>query len=90
MVSKAVQKGAVSRRKVAPDVEGIIRKEESYTLQEFLRRVAWRRAAFRAARKRGLKVVQSGARIFVRGSDWHDFLALEAAGAGSSSESAGG
>jgi hypothetical protein len=51
-----------------------IRLDEVYTLAEFQRRTGLGRNGIRAARKRGLPVLQCGRNRYVAGGDWAGFL----------------
>lgn len=57
--------------------EEVIRLDEAYTKDEFLKRVKWGDDAFCTARINGLRVAESGRAIFVTGSDWLEFLARD-------------
>ena len=65
----------LTRKKGArPRPTAPIRADESYSVDEFLRRVGWKRAALTAARKMGLRVVLAGGRSYVIGDDWLAYL----------------
>ncbi len=53
---------------------GVINTAECYRLDEFRRRAGLGDLAFREVRKRGLRVVKVGKRVYIRGKDWADFL----------------
>jgi hypothetical protein len=76
MVASVHKSGRKSATRSVPP-EGVIRRDETYCLREFLSRVGWGRAGLRAAKERGLEVVQSGKRCFIRGEDWFAFLESE-------------
>jgi len=48
---------------------GTIEPNILYTLEEAKQRTGWGAAAFRTARRRGLRVLYQGRRGFVKGSD---------------------
>lgn len=54
---------------------GVIFSDATYPLAEFQRLSGLGEAALRTARRRGLAIHKVGSRKFVRGQDWHDFLA---------------
>ena len=58
---------------------GVIRADESYTLEEFMRRVGKKIAGMRSARRAGLRVLREGKQTYVLGRDWIDYL-LKTAG----------
>lgn len=60
---------------------GPIRCDEIYPVDEFLRRVGWRRGALTAARRQGLRAIIAGGRLFVRGADFDAYLQRLAEGA---------
>lgn len=60
---------------------GVISDGESYTLREFSARTGLARYAIAQARKNGLPVIEIGKKRFVRGQDWHAFLAVRAGAA---------
>jgi len=45
-----------------------------YRVDELKRRMGWKDAAFRSARRSGLKVCRSGGRAYVLGKDLNDYL----------------
>jgi hypothetical protein len=53
---------------------GPIRADESYSLDDFLARTGWRRAAFRQAKLAGLRFVRAGNRTFIVGRWFHEYL----------------
>ena len=59
--------------------EGATRPGEIYTRQEFLQRIGWKDAAFRTARRAGLRVSYAGGKCFVRADDWAEYLERSAA-----------
>ncbi len=63
---------------MADKTPGVISRFESYTVAEFRRRTGLGDYAFRQCRKQGLRVVEVGKRRFIRGVDWHQFLAARA------------
>ncbi len=64
------------RRPAGPhtDVSGKIVPEALYRIDEIAARMGWGDHALRAARRRGLKVLKSGKRCYVIGSDLLDFV----------------
>lgn len=52
-----------------------IQRDATYTVAQFLHRTAMGRNGLRAAERRGLKTVRVGGRKFIRGEDWHSYLA---------------
>lgn len=58
-----------------PSPSAPILDSEAYSLDEFLRRVGWKRGALMQARREGLRVAMAGGRVYVRGQAWLDFLA---------------
>ena len=56
---------------------GVISQFEVYRLDEALLRLGWSTAAYRAARRRGLQVLSSGKRRYLRGDEVMRFLAAE-------------
>lgn len=69
---------AASPRRPAPT--GEVHATAAYTAGDFRRRTGLNDFTWRAARKAGLRVVKFGRKVYVRGSDWLDFLARVAAG----------
>jgi len=57
----------------APTV-GFIRADELYTLKELKRRLEFKDATLRRARRAGLRVLKEGKRRYVLGRDWIDYL----------------
>jgi hypothetical protein len=53
---------------------GTIRRDAIYRLDELKERMGWREAAFRAARRRGLKVHHVGKRTYVTGEDLFAYI----------------
>jgi hypothetical protein len=53
---------------------GVVSIFECYRLDEFRRRMGLGDLAFREVRRRGLRVVKIGKRVYVRGKDWMDFV----------------
>ncbi len=51
-----------------------VRRDEVYTLSQFLQRVGLSRSGLRACERRGLKTFRSGGRKFIAGSEWHKYL----------------
>jgi len=45
-----------------------------YHVDEFLRRVRWSKHAWRTAKRRGLNVIHTAGRAYVRGSDFVSYL----------------
>jgi hypothetical protein len=56
-------------RATAAGYAGVIRRDAIYRVDELKERMGWRDAAFRAARRRGLKVHHVGKRAYVLGED---------------------
>ena len=52
-----------------PQTPGIIEPGCVYHMDELLRRLRWSRHAWRTARRRGLKVIRTAGRAYVRGDD---------------------
>jgi hypothetical protein len=59
---------------------GVIHAAESYRADEFRRRTGLNDFTWRAVRKAGLRVVRFGRKLWVRGSDWFEFLERAASG----------
>jgi len=57
---------------------GVVSVHELYTLQEARKRLRWTESAMRAARRRGLRLLSSGKRKYVLGSEIVRFLESEA------------
>jgi hypothetical protein len=74
----------IRRQGSRPKPSGPISINEVYTLDQFLERVGWRRAAFTTAVRDGLKIARAGGRVFVLGAWFREFLerGAEEAGAG--------
>ena len=53
---------------------GPIENGTSYPLDEFQRRTGLGAFALREAKKRGLRTIKAGARVFVRGDDFNTYL----------------
>ncbi len=53
---------------------GPIRSDEIYSKGEFCRRAGWAAGAFTEAKRRGLKTVIVGGRLFIRGCWFAEFL----------------
>jgi hypothetical protein len=53
---------------------GVILSDACYAKEEFLARTGFKQAAWRSARRNGLRVVETGGRAFVLGSDWIAYL----------------
>ena len=53
---------------------GVIRRDAIYRVDELKERMGWRDAAFRAARRRGLKVHHVGKRAYVLGEDLFAYI----------------
>lgn len=58
---------------------GPIQAGTTYPMQLFMRRSGLGRYALTQMRQRGLKVIRSGGRAFVRGEDFNEFLSRVAA-----------
>jgi len=61
--------------------ERIIDADAVYEKAEFLRRTNLKQAGWRTARRNGLRVAEIHGRCYVKGSDWHDYLAARTTGA---------
>jgi hypothetical protein len=59
---------------------GIIHRDVVYRSDEFKARMGWKEAAFRSARRRGLKVHTIGKRVYVNGADAIAFVTGKAVG----------
>ena len=66
-----------SGKELEPAYPGVISIHELYTLGEARRRLRWTESAMRAARRRGLRLLSSGKRKYVRGSEIVRFLESE-------------
>lgn len=53
---------------------GEVLSNGAYTLPDFQDRTGLGRDAMRAARRKGLRVIRLHNRVFIRGSDWLDYL----------------
>lgn len=53
---------------------GCIEPDAVYSLDEFRRRTGWGVHAVRTARRNGLRIIYTGGRAFVRGSDFLRYL----------------
>ena len=53
---------------------GVIRPDELYELSECQRRLGWGKAAFRTARRNGLKVRYCSRRAYVMGADLISYI----------------
>lgn len=62
----------------ATNTENVIRSDELYPLDEACRRMLWKKAALRAARRRGLKVRYTGRNGYILGKDLIAFIESEA------------
>lgn len=51
-----------------------IHRDAAYEKTDFLQRVGLRQAAWRTAKRQGLRTIQIHGRAFVRGEDWLDYL----------------
>ena len=60
--------------KLSDQVTGPIDSASIYTLQDFQERVGLARHAMMVARKQGLRTFRVGHRIYVRGSDFFEYL----------------
>ena len=56
------------------DSPGVIRPDEVYTKDEFCRRTGMKAHAYRTAKRKGLRVISTAGRVFVRGADWLSYL----------------
>jgi hypothetical protein len=52
----------------------VIRADEAYSRDEFLRRVGIGDWGFTKAKSKGLRVSKIGNKVFIRGADWLDHL----------------
>lgn len=50
-------------------VSGVIEADSLYVMDEARRRLRWSKAAYRSAVRRGLRVLRSGRRAYLYGSD---------------------
>ena len=66
-----------ARPQVTP---GVIRADEVYRKDEFLRRAGMKQAGYRTATRNGLRTIFAG-RVWVRGADFIDYLAQVASAA---------
>ena len=66
-----------SETRAQPTYPGVVSVHELYTLDEVRRRLRWTESAMRAARRRGLRMLSSGKRKYVLGSDIVRFLESE-------------
>lgn len=57
-----------------PSKSGIVEVDAVYQKAEFLSRVGLGEAAFRSARRAGLKVAYVHGKAYIRGRDWLDYL----------------
>jgi hypothetical protein len=55
-------------------IPGVIKADDLYRADELMARMGWRRAAFRAACRRGLRTLRVGKRLFIAGSDVLEFV----------------
>ena len=62
---------------------GFVSIHHVYRLDEALARLGWSMSAFRAAQRRGLRVLKSGKRKFITGREIRRFLEADDAAAGS-------
>jgi hypothetical protein len=53
---------------------GVIRVDEVYRADEFRGRAGLNDFSWRGVRRAGLRVVRVNRKVYVRGSDWFDFL----------------
>lgn len=58
----------------SPVPVGVIAPQELYTRSEALRRLGWTDSAYRAARRRGLRVIKSGKRHYLIDAEIIHFL----------------
>lgn len=56
---------------------GIVHPEVLYALTELQRRTGWSAHAMRTARRRGLRVLRSAGRAYVRGADFIAYIELQ-------------
>ena len=54
-----------------------IRRGESYSKSEFLRRIGKKQASWSSLKKAGLRTIQTCGGAYVLGDDWLDFLAKQ-------------
>ena len=62
------------RRAMKDGTTQVIETGAAYSRAEFLKRTGLTVAAFRAARRNGLKVRKCGKRTYITGQDWLSFL----------------
>lgn len=58
-------------------IEGVISDLESYSVAEFRRRLKIGVKMWRNLKNGGLKIRTKGNRLFILGTDWHEFLRKE-------------
>lgn len=58
---------------------GVIEPQILYRLDEAMKRAGWGRKAFDAARRRGLRTLRSGKRVYVKGCDLLGFIESDSA-----------
>lgn len=70
-----------NQRGISPEnpSAGVIRPDELYTLEAFKRRINFKDAALRQARRLGLKVYRKQGRTFLLGKDWIEYVTGKAA-----------
>lgn len=56
------------------EMPGVIDPALLYQKREFMKRAGLTPASYRAAVRRGLKIIMSGKRAWIRGSDWAAYL----------------
>lgn len=57
---------------------GFIEPDVLYRMDEFCRRAGWARKSWDAAKRRGLRTLKSGKRVYVKGSDALAFIEKDA------------
>jgi hypothetical protein len=73
-VAKTTERQAEAASLVA--YRGVLHREAIYRLDELKERMGWRDAAYRAARRKGLKVYRVGKRTYVSGEDLFAYITM--------------
>lgn len=56
---------------------GIIQSDSLYHIEEMMRRLRWGKHAYRSAKRKGLPVIHTAGRAYVRGQDVIEYLASQ-------------